>query len=247
MLKLIVNEKKQKEKKDSFYAKRYEALEEKAMDELLNLEEGVSESKIDALICKMYLARLRKCYYKYAVLKKNNKEIALAEIEELHFYFSEAMDSIKTMTPRLLKQTFPISKVYDGEKFDCLDYFSTKKSLEEFEENKSLLSPSYKAEMTEEEYKAREKKVSLLIMDYQNKDIHKFNIAYVILTNKLNRMINGTDMMDKLFEEFPNLKEGSMQTYTDKNGKKYFIDSKGKIHRAKPIIPKTWKVITTKK
>ena len=244
MLKLIVTQKKKYKKDDLFYAERYEAIEERTIDEILNV---TNEKKLNSLIGKLYFARVKKCCYKYSYYKKNENKMSFNDIKELFFYFSEAIESLKTLTPKVLQQLFPISKIYDGEKFDCLDYYTTKKSLSEFNENEPFYITDYKFKMTEEELKKREEKVSFLIMEYQNKDIRKFNIGYMVLSNKLNRMINGTDAMDKLFEEFPKLKENSIKSYTDKNGKKYFIDSKGKAHRARPNIPKNWKIITTKK
>ena len=251
MLKLIKGKKEQKqkeqEKKLSFLIERYRIMEEKIVNEYMPSNNENNQIKKKDFLRKISFVHLRKCLFKYDKVKDDLKNMSLEELELLVYELSEAIDTLTMLTPKMLKQIFPISKIYDGKKYDCLDYFSTKEALAQFDKNKPLISYEERNLFPKEEVNAKATKVSLMLMEYQNPDIRKANLAYLLLQSEYVRRIKRIDITEELMEEFPELKKSRMILHMTDNGKKYFVDSKGKSFSAKPTIPRNWRVITTKK
>lgn len=245
MLKLIQGKKdiRQREKEDklSFLIERYQIMDDKMVEELV-ANPKLPKKQQEDFISRLSFLRLKKCLYKYA--KTDIKEMPLAELEELILEFANVIQALMMLSPKLLEQTFPISKTYDGKKYSCLDYFTTKESLSQFDKNKSLVSAE--DNLSEEELGKKIKNALLLLLEYQNTDIRKFNIFYSLLRSEHMRRTTGLSLAETIIEEMPELRESCMTLHTADNGKKYFIDSKGKSHKVTPSIPKNWKIIKNK-
>lgn len=246
MLKLIHGKKdiRQREKEDklSFLIERYQIMDDKMVEELVTNPKRPQKQQED-FISRLSFLRLKKCLYKYA--KTDIKEMPLAELEKLILEFANVIQALMMLTPKLLEQTFPISKTYDGKKFDCLDYFTTKEALSQFDKNKSLVS--VKDNLLEEELDKKTKNTLLLLLEYQNTDICKFNIFYSLLRSEHMKRTTGLSLTEKIIEEIPELRESCMTLHTANNGKKYLIDANGKSHKVTPSIPRNWKIIKNKK
>lgn len=247
MVKLTIVKGKRKEKpSEEFYAKKYKEIAERTLEEIgkFSIKYNWNNlSKLNGLVGKLYLSRVRYCYYAYNVMDKKKKIASKKEMDELLFAFEEALVSLKTLSPKDLIILFPVSKNYDGEKYECLDYFSTMESFRGLPMDKPLISPDDIENMSEEELKEKDDKISLLIMEYQNKDIRKFNICHLLLTNMRMRIETGRDITDTLMGKYPELGRSKYTYFVDSNGKRVWINAFGKTMKEKIKIPKGWKVV----
>ena len=244
MVKLTLIKGKKKEKPtDEFFANKYGKIIERTLDEIINLPDIDNIPKLTGLVGKLYLSRIRYCCYAYEVISKKKNGILKSEIDDLLLCFEEALKSLKTLTPKEFITLFPITKNYDGEKYECLDYFSTIELFKNIQMDKPLIDINKIDDLSEKEFAEKDKQINLLIMEYQNKDIRKFNIKYLLLTSMKMRMETGKDLADTLVEKYPELKGSKYTYFVDSKGKKVWVNSLGKTFREKPVIPKGWKVI----
>ena len=249
MPKLTLIKCKKKEKPtNEFYAKKYKEIINRTLDEIkkfLIKYEGDNTSKLARLVGKLYLSKVRYCCYSYDVISKKDC-VPKKDIDDLLFEFEKTLMSLKTLSPKEFIILFPVSKIYDGDKYDCLDYFSTMKMFQKFSMDKPLIIPDNVKNLTEEKLKEKDNQLSLLIMEYQNKDIRKFNVCHLLLTSMKMKITTGKDLTDTLVEKYPELKANKYTYFIDNKGKKVWINAFGKTMKEKPVIPKGWKVITKK-
>lgn len=95
---------------------------------------------------------------------RREKRPGIQGITNRYSDFSKIMQSIGTMTPKQLQQLFPISKEYDGDKYEMKDYYFTLHALEKAGMDKPIGS---------------EMEAAHLLWDYQNTDIRFFLMAYM--------------------------------------------------------------------
>lgn len=102
-------------------------------------------------------------------INKENKRLLIdctKTLEETQVEFtllSGIFNIISFFTPRNLITTFPVDKVYDGDKWDCKDYFFTMKILSKLDWDKPI---------------GKDKLMDLL-WDYQNKDLRNAYMDYI--------------------------------------------------------------------
>ena len=102
---------------------------------------------------------------KYGVeYARREKRPGIQGITNRYSELSKIMQSIGTMTPKQLQQIFPISKEYDGDKYEMKDYYFTLHALEKAGMDKPIGS---------------EVEAAHLLWDYQNTDIRFFLMAYM--------------------------------------------------------------------
>ena len=85
------------------------------------------------------------------------------------------------LTPREFMNLFPVTKIYDGEKFGMKDYYSTMEYVNTLDQDKPIGD-----------------NITVLIMEYLNKDIIRFAVNFMTLSNKIRRSEGYLDV----FEEF---------------------------------------------
>lgn len=95
---------------------------------------------------------------------RREKRPGIQGITNRYSELSKIMKSIGTMTPKQLQQIFPISKEYDGDKYEMKDYYFTLHALEKADMDKPIGS---------------EMEAAHLLWDYQNTDIRFFLMAYM--------------------------------------------------------------------
>lgn len=114
---------------------------------------------------------------------------------------SQLIDAVFIMCGHLkLKNfvtTFPISKEYDGAKWECKDYFYTMEVLSGMDWDKSI---------------GREK-LSELLWDYQNDDLHDAYVEYTCAMSAIYRSQTGKGIMETWCED------NGIDTYTKIEGK----------------------------
>lgn len=95
---------------------------------------------------------------------RRKKRPGVQGITSRYAELSAIMQSIGMMTPKQLQQIFPISKEYDGDKYEMKDYYFTLHALEKAGMDKPIGS---------------EMEAAHLLWDYQNTDIRFFLMAYM--------------------------------------------------------------------
>lgn len=129
------------------------------------------------------------------------------------------------LTPADLLQIFPVEKVYNGEKHQVKDYFSTMDKLRQHGLNKPM-----------------GKEVTSIFWDYRNDKIVKLEVECMVVMSEIRRAEGKPGLM----EEF--LAEQGIPMYsmgTDHKGRKYLINSETgeaqRIYKKKPRYLKLMK------
>lgn len=115
--------------------------------------------------------------------KEREKPETFREAKEEFLYYESLMGIIGTLTPGEMEQTFPITKDYDGEKYECKDYFSTKNLLRQLPPDRPI-----KESMD----------VIDFLLDYQNPDIKRFVIGSMCTISALQALQGKETLVDYL-------------------------------------------------
>ena len=130
---------------------------------------------------------------------------------------------ISLMTPEEIIRTFPITKTYDGKRWECADYFSTLSLFDGLNKNLSLM--------------IQFKEPFDVLYGYQNQHISHLLVGMMCTVDKLRRAEGKDDMFTEFCKE-QGLKPPERYTmHTDAKGKKYMVDENGKsmpLRKAKP-------------
>ena len=133
-------------------------------------------------------------------------------------------DMLSLLTPKELVNMFPIEKVYNGEKFQMKDYFSTIEALKEYNENEMIGS-----------------KILNLLFDYSNIDITLFNVNLMSSTSDMCKINGEKTPMEKFAED------NNIPTYSYNKEHNYMVNNQtGKLSKVKPCkkrVPKNIKII----
>lgn len=84
------------------------------------------------------------------------KNKSCLEIENRYKEIKMVLDAIGRLTPQKLLQLYPVTKEYDGERWDCKDYFYTMDKLKQWPPDKPI---------------GTAQEVACLLWDYQNQDL----------------------------------------------------------------------------
>ena len=157
------------------------------------------------------------------------RHFLLIETDDYHSKFRLACkvrDVMSEMTPREILLTFPPKKTYDGDKWSCIDYFST---MEKFRD----------VPMDEP---AGENLLEML-NGYSNDIILDFLVKNMLLVTRLHREQTGRDILDDFMESQgkPPLKKYHL--HTDSHGKQYMVDDDGHSFAVKKHRPRYLRVV----
>lgn len=109
------------------------------------------------------------------------------EVKQNFFnYIDSVYDFIGLLTIRDMVTMFPIKKDYDGEKYQSKDYFYTMEVLSKMDWAKPI----------------GRKNVFSLMWDYQNEDLYRITIEYMIAISDLHRKQTGMGLADEFAEMF---------------------------------------------
>lgn len=176
---------------------------------VINTEKEYNERQIKHL--KKENAKFN-CYFK-ALEDHNTKNTVywgvklVKEFTESHSEYPVIlMYLIEKMTYREFMQIFPIEKTYDGDKWECKDYFSTMDYLKDKNLDDVIGENAFD-----------------LIWEYHNKYVRKFGVKYMMYTEKEYVSQGGKSFIDML-----GIPKKSQITMYDIDGKKFLMDSNGK-------------------
>lgn len=131
--------------------------------------------------------------------KIGDKYIESLEESKKKFEFIDVIFSVLScLTVKNFVITFPVTKEYDGEKWQSKDYFYTMDVLSKMDWDKPI---------------GREK-ISELLWDYQNNDLRNAYVEYMCVTSALYRAQTGKGIAEQWVEDM------GLPTYTfdDQNG-----------------------------
>lgn len=143
--------------------------------------------------------------------------------------YNYLIELMKTITFEEFENIFPIDKVYDGEKFECKDYFYTKEMMKSFDVKSKIGN-----------------EIDSFLWDYTNKDIRCFNVAVMGLVIDFHKKETGQDLFRNWIDEIGKERKIEFDTYIEiKNGnKKYLMNNRTKeIYKVRYPRPKHLKLI----
>lgn len=157
-----------------------------------------------------------KCYFK-ALENHNSKNIVYWGVKLVREftrgtggdpnYPMVLMYLIEKMTYREFMQIFPIEKSYDGDKWECKDYFSTMDYLKDKNLDDVIGENAFE-----------------LIWEYHNDDVIEFGVEYMMFLSRERRKRTGKGIAEEICEE----NNIEMLTMHEVDGKKFLMDSNGK-------------------
>lgn len=113
------------------------------------------------------------------------KNKSCLEIENRYKEIKMVLDAIGRLTPQKLLQLYPVTKEYDGERWDCKDYFYTMDKLKQWPPDKPI---------------GTAQEVARLLWDYQNKDLEIMLLQWMNAVNDLKFYCNVNGPSDQFHE-----------------------------------------------
>ena len=166
------------------------------------------------------------CYVRYFNYVAQEEEILAFDIFQ---GASSGKDVMSLLTPREFIRTFPPRKTFDGDKWGCIDYFSTMKKFK----NLPMDEPMH----------CNGVDMLKLMYGYDNDDITDFTVNCMLAVSKLHKAETGKDLFDSFLESQgkPPLKKYYM--HTDEKGRQYVVDEDGKSFPVKKPKPRYLQVV----
>ena len=119
-------------------------------------------------------------------VKRYDKENIYNRDNHLMFSMMDFLfEILENMTLKTFVNTFPITKDYDGHKWDSKDYFFTMDVLSKMDWDKPIGKGN----------------ISDLLWDYQNDDLREAYVEYMCIVNALYREQNGKGIGEKFCED----------------------------------------------
>lgn len=154
------------------------------------------------------------CNIKRELEKKTGYVESFDEKQSKLDMISYIFNIISFLTPRNLVTTFPIEKIYDGDKWGCKDFFSTMEELSKFDWDKPLGKDS----------------LLKLLWDYENKDLREVYLEYISDISAIYKSQTGKGIAEEWCDNM------GIPTYTaDKETGIIKNNSTGKISKLKNV------------
>lgn len=198
-------------------ANKYFSMAKKAFGDI-----GVTEN----ITNRWALRKFAYCQARFLALTSIEYKDEPHTLDDYRFMFkgiSIFVDMLSLMTPAELLQTFPVTKTYNGAKYQCKDYFSSMDSLKGLDMNKQFNKQGVNMMKT--------------LCDYQNTWIDDIVVSSMLLVDRI-RIAEGKDDLFTAFckaqgKEPPR----TLKMCKSPDGKQYMMDENGKtlkVHKPKP-------------
>jgi hypothetical protein len=138
-----------------------------------------------------------------------------------------AVELLGTLTPKQIETTFPPTKEYDGDKYECKDYFSAIRALREYPSDKPV---GYRNAFE-------------FLMDYYNKDTNQLAVCMMLAVSDCHKAQTGRDIWDDYCEEAGIEPPHKIYKHVDRNGKEFFTDGEGKVIKTHKRFPRYLRVV----
>lgn len=159
-------------------------------------------------------------------MRHHDKKVDTAKLIEARFTLIDLiMDALSELTPQELMIIFPITKNYDGHKYQSKDYFTTIEDIKKYPVNEPI---------------GRDNIVSL-IWDYWNWDLNFFLVEYMSVMSDINCLQTGKGLMEQFMDD----NGGETFTFHEKEG--YMQSNKTgkvtKVYKRKKRVPRQFKIV----
>lgn len=149
--------------------------------------------------------------YRYHTLRDSNNRLAFKALFAME---NMSKSFLGQLTPREFLQDFPISKTYDGKRYQCTDYFSSIEQLSVLDMDKP--------------FDIQTDDLVNLLWGYQNKWIMNLLTSIFSTVDKLRQFDGKPDMLTSFCKENGIEPPETLRVYKDAQGKKYAVDNNGK-------------------
>lgn len=151
--------------------------------------------------------------------KPKPEYIEIKEAESDFQFANVITDFMGTLTPPEFMNLYPIEKTYDGDKYECKDYFYTKNYIKGLNQEQPI-----------------GEEILNLLWEYQNMELRIFNVNLMMYMSNLRRL----DGQPSLMEDFADTVGLDIHTmHTDQNGTQFVLDKKtGKTTKLNKNRPK---------
>jgi hypothetical protein len=154
----------------------------------------------------------------------SNTEFVPIDIWKMTFQSYKSIEAlISLMTPEEIIRTFPITKTYDGKRWQSADYFSSLSLFDGLKKNLSLM--------------IQFKEPFDVLYGYQNPHICRLLAGMMCTVDKLRIAEGKDDLLTSFCKEQGIEPPKKIRVYKDAKGKSYAVDSNGKpmpLHKTKP-------------
>lgn len=165
---------------------------------------------------------------RYANTRCHHDISTLEEAEGFYKFITAISDFIGYLTPNEFMNIFPISKEYDGYKYECKDYYYTMEYLNTLERDKPI-----------KEQSIDNGSVIGFLWEYHNWEIRRFAVTLITSLSRLQKLQGQPTVTDKLFDMF------SIEPLTlyESNGKQFLLNANGKTVAVYKPLPRYLKQI----
>lgn len=148
------------------------------------------------------------------------KGLTRESLEGLLVFDQMLLNTICELTPAELLTIFPVTKSYDGAKYECKDYFSTMEALQAHGLYEPIRSPET---------------ASSLLWAYMNPTVMMYQVHCMSVVSELHSMETGKGLMEQFFED-QGVKVETFRKYETDDGQTFMIGEDG---RSFPVVKKT--------
>lgn len=148
-------------------------------------------------------------------------------LEVLHTLSCQMSELMGSITPADLMTIFPISKTYDGERYQMKDYFSAMEAVN--------------AHGLHEPFKTADN-ARVLLWEYWNRDIMLYQVKLMSIISAFNQFETGESLLERWIRE-KDIDLPVHRKYTNQNGRSFILDKNG---RSSPLVksnPKHLKLV----
>lgn len=155
----------------------------------------------------------------------NIKGMSREGLEGILVFDQMLLNQICELTPAELLTIFPVTKSYDGKRYECKDYFSTMEALQAHGLYEPIRSPET---------------ASSLLWDYMNPTVMMYQVHRMSVVSELYSMETGKGLMEQFFED-----QGVpvYRRYTEEDGTAFMIDGEGRSFPVKKPVPRHLKLV----
>jgi hypothetical protein len=199
--------------------RKYFDMAKKAIDEVC------LDATDDIVPNRWALKQFAYCQARYISLSSIEHKDKPHTLDDYHFMFdtiSIFKNMLSLLTPTELLQTFPVTKRYNGKKYQCKDYFSTMEVFKELDMDKPFKDQG--VDMLE------------ILFNYKNRWLDDIVIHSMLVIDNIRTAKGEDDMITSFFKE-QGLKPPRKMTMHKDHGKQFMMDENGKtfkVHKPKP-------------
>lgn len=148
-------------------------------------------------------------------------------LESLLVFDQMLLNTICELTPAELMTIFPVTKSYDGKRYQCKDYFSTMEALQAHGLHEPIRTPET---------------ASHLLWAYMNPTVMMYQVHCMSVVSEIHTMDTGKGLMEQFFED-QGVKVETFRKYETDDGQTFMIGEDGRSFPVKKPVPRHLKLV----